>query len=375
MTTPAYTNVSGDFPSIRYYTQFDPYFYTVDNRPLGDLANSDSVVGAGVDAASRATLIKSLGDSVIFKDLYGSASFTTGLELSNPSSNTLRVGSGALYSVDAITTTDSRQVLKQALLPVYKDFAIPAPLTVGQSVVYLVQGKHVDFGAETSEGFPFYDTANTRLPSSLLHGELQLQVITGVAATTGTQVAPAPSAGWTPLFTVTVDYAGTSFYNAGSASGSPATKGLSKVFGTMFNRTTSTSVLGDTEVTTFSNGSAQQALVKLPIDSSVNQYKPVKVKIDYTPSVIDGAFAARIKYQVVGNEDLVSPVSYTVGALETIAVTTAVNSVNSYTFSASIPGYLLTGKHFVNIIIERLGADVSDTNTGNMNVITVTAFQ
>lgn len=35
--------------TVRYYTQLDPYFYTVDNRPLQDLASSDDQLNAELD--------------------------------------------------------------------------------------------------------------------------------------------------------------------------------------------------------------------------------------------------------------------------------------------------------------------------------------
>lgn len=35
--------------TIRYYTQLDPYFYTVDNRPLQDLESRDNQLNAELD--------------------------------------------------------------------------------------------------------------------------------------------------------------------------------------------------------------------------------------------------------------------------------------------------------------------------------------
>lgn len=378
MTTPAYSNVSSAFPSIGYYTQFDPYFYTVDNRPLYNLAGADNVLGVGVDAASRASLIEALGKAAAYKDLYGASSFITGLELTNPSANVVRVDIGALYTPLAISSSDTRVVLKQAILATYLDIAIPAPLTVGQSITYLIEGLYVDFGVSTSGTFPFFDAANTHLPSTIFNGELQVRAIAGAAATTGTQTPPSATSGWLPLYTITMDYAGTAFYNASYAAGSPASRGLPRTDITPLNLTTTTGVVGDTSTTAFADAATQGAVVKLPIHpstSALNPYKPVSVKIDFSPSVTGGAFAVRLKYQVLSDASLLTPVSYVIGTIENISVTAAANGLASYTFSTVVPGYLLVGKRIVNLVIERLGGDGTDTNTGVLNLINTTVYQ
>ncbi len=376
MTTPVYSNASTSFPEIEYYTQFDPYFYTVDNRPLLNLSSVDAELGKSVDAANRSGLMTGVALSALFKDLYGTSSFITGLELSNPSNNVVRVGSGAMYQLANLTASDTRQVIKQAVLPSYKDLTILAPLTVGQSITYLIEGKYVPIDTtNTTSTFPFYDATNTKLPSVTLHGELQVQAVAGVAATTGTQTAPSPTAGWTPLYVVTVDYAGVTYYNEAYAANAPASKGLSKVFETISNLTSTSSSVGDTPVTAFANGSTQGALLKLPVTSDINIYKPVKVKINYSPSITGGEIIVRLKYQIFNVVDPLTPTSYTVASSETMSITAVGNSLASYTMTASIPGYLLSGKSFVNIVLERIGGDGADTNTGVLNVVNAIAFQ
>lgn len=37
------------FTQVRYYTQFDPYFFSVDNRPLQDLAYNDEILATAID--------------------------------------------------------------------------------------------------------------------------------------------------------------------------------------------------------------------------------------------------------------------------------------------------------------------------------------
>jgi hypothetical protein len=378
MTTPVYSNVSAAFPAVSYYTQFDPYFYTVDNRPLYNLASVDSVLGTGVDAAARATLIDALSAAASYKNLYGASPFITGLELTNPAANVVRVDIGALYAPLAISSSDTRVVIKQGVHAVTTDFSIPPPAIVGQSVTYLIQGLYVDFGASTSSTFPFFDATNTVLPNTLFNGELQLQIVTGVAATTGTQTTPAPTVGWTPLYVLTVDYGATSYYNAAYATNAPASKCFPRTGIPLSNLTSTSASIGDTPVTAFADAATQGAIGRVQIHPSaslVNPYKPVRVKVDYVPSVTGNAFAVRLKYQVLDVSTLLTPVSYTVGAIENITVTAAANSIASYTFTASVPGYLVNGKNTINLVMERVGADASDTNTGILNVMNFTVYQ
>ena len=35
--------------TVQYYTQFDPYYYTVDNRPLANLAANDVIIANALD--------------------------------------------------------------------------------------------------------------------------------------------------------------------------------------------------------------------------------------------------------------------------------------------------------------------------------------
>ena len=44
--------IESGFVPVQYYTQSDPYYYTVDNRPLQNLATNDSVLASGVDVAT-----------------------------------------------------------------------------------------------------------------------------------------------------------------------------------------------------------------------------------------------------------------------------------------------------------------------------------
>src|ERR1017187_321414 len=42
--------VESSLNPIRYYTEFDPYTYLVDNRPLQDLSSNDTLIATALDS-------------------------------------------------------------------------------------------------------------------------------------------------------------------------------------------------------------------------------------------------------------------------------------------------------------------------------------
>lgn len=47
--------------TIRYYTQADPYYYTVDNRPLTDLASNDTILSNEIQ--KRVNMVRAVGSA------------------------------------------------------------------------------------------------------------------------------------------------------------------------------------------------------------------------------------------------------------------------------------------------------------------------
>jgi hypothetical protein len=62
------------FNNVRYYTDTDVYHYTVDNRPLQDLASNDVLLQAGLDILAAAIT----GTGITAKDFIGGTDFTAG---------------------------------------------------------------------------------------------------------------------------------------------------------------------------------------------------------------------------------------------------------------------------------------------------------
>lgn len=149
--------------------------------------------------------------------ILGSSTVVDGLACvpTTPASLGVNVGAGSIYSLAQIDPTaygsvaadTVNQIVKQGIVIGTTNFACPAPVTVGQSVVYLVQAAYqdVDGGAtnepfvSATDGSVTYSTVNT-----VRKGVCVLNLKAGVAATTGTQVTPTPDVGFTSLYAITV---------------------------------------------------------------------------------------------------------------------------------------------------------------------------
>lgn len=139
-----------------------------------------------------------------------------------PATLTIDVAGGSIYSLEEIDATaygslaadTADQIVKQGIIIGSQNFSCAAPGTVGQSVVYLVEAAYQDTDTGSTV-LPYYNSSNPSeaysgpsnsgiSQNTIRQGLCKVQVKTGVAATTGTQVTPAPDAGFTGLFAVTV---------------------------------------------------------------------------------------------------------------------------------------------------------------------------
>lgn len=199
MSTPPFSSTSTQIGEVRYYTEFDPYYYTIDNRPLEDLAGNVGLSGKAADAARIAALITSLGQCASEAGLLGMAKQVSGVQ-ATAGAGTVTVSPGVLYTIEAINTSESRQVLKKAALPFVATVSAPSPLTLGKEVYYLIEIRSVDLTA--SPTYPYYDSSNTFLASTMLNGVMEVGIQTGAEANIGSGVVPTPRAGWEPMYVV-----------------------------------------------------------------------------------------------------------------------------------------------------------------------------
>lgn len=396
MATPDFVAQNdSNFTPIRFYTAQDPYFYTVDNRPLQDIeSNLKANRSGGSDAGRRAALLGSLNLAAVLADLYAIPSESaavrgmSGLEVTVPSTNLVRVSAGAVYEKRAVSTSISDVVMKMALCTKSTDFNLTAPVTVGTSVIYTVEGAFVELvdANLSSTQLPNLDSTNTFLASTLTHGELRLTLNAGIAATTGTQVAPATSPGKFPIYNIVLTQ-GTTAPHIEAHANAPYIKGLYQG-STPVALTTGGATLGVTsEMPSATFADAAITGVMLPITSSIknlNPFLPIKVKLTFVSTAATGNFVTRLRYASFKTSDVIAVASATTNN-DVVAVTGAANALQTFTtINAVVPNSAFAGLNGtswtvlddkINVVFERVGNHASDTNTGSMVLLQAILFQ
>ncbi|MFZ0271007.1 MAG: hypothetical protein WAL34_04070 [Acidobacteriaceae bacterium] len=165
-----------------------------------------------------------VSDGWVAQGILGDSTSFSGLPCSptSPAGMTVNVGPGCVYAQEnidnsaygSLNSDTTHQIMKVGVNSGTLNFSCPAPSSSGQSVVYLVEAAFVeqDGGAQV---LPYYNAASPATPwsgpsntgvsqNTVRQNICNVQVKAGVPATTGTQVAPAPDAGYTPLYEVTV---------------------------------------------------------------------------------------------------------------------------------------------------------------------------
>lgn len=144
----------------------------------------------------------------------------------------------SLTSIDALAFSTlpadtTHSIMKQGILLDGVTLSCPAPGTTGQSINYLVQVTYQDSDS-TPVLLPYYNSANPAMPYSGMgnngltqntnrKGVAVVAVKAGASAVTGSQVTPAPDAGYIGLYVVTVAFGQTTITAGGIAqySGAP----------------------------------------------------------------------------------------------------------------------------------------------------------
>ncbi|MEX3628328.1 MAG: hypothetical protein VB138_01480 [Burkholderia sp.] len=159
----------------------------------------------------------------------------------SPASLNVKVAAGEIYSLQNIDGTaysslaadTAHSILKQGIMLDSVLLSCPAPATNGYSINYLVQVAYQDTDANAVV-LPYYNASNPSQAYSgpnnagttnytTRKGVCAVSVKAGVAATTGTQTTPAPDAGYTGIYSVTVAYGQTQITagNINAVSGAP----------------------------------------------------------------------------------------------------------------------------------------------------------
>ncbi len=138
-----------------------------------------------------------------------------------PASLQVNIGTGSIFQIDPTDATpygslgvDNASIMKMGTNQAPVTLTITPPSTAGYSQVYLVQAilQDVDAGATV---LSYYNSSNPLQPYSGPNNsgssnytqrltKCTIALKAGVAATTGTQTAPTPDAGYVGLYTITV---------------------------------------------------------------------------------------------------------------------------------------------------------------------------
>jgi len=140
----------------------------------------------------------------------------------NPAALQVQLGAGEIYALanldgtaySSLAADTAHSLLKQGLLLDAVTLDCPAPATAGDSVDYLVQIGYFDQDSGAT-ALPYYNAANPAQAYSgpnnsgtaqhtVRQGICQVAVKAGIAATSGSQVAPAPDPGYVGAYVVTV---------------------------------------------------------------------------------------------------------------------------------------------------------------------------
>jgi hypothetical protein len=174
-----------------------------------DLLNVQRETMKAIGWLAQATL----GSAPVFNGLVCAPTTPAGLSVS--------VGPGSLLQLGPVDATafgslaaDATPLVKIGINAAATTLALAAPAGAGTSVIWLIEAQFSEIDA-TPVVLPYYNAANPALPFSGPGGsggaqptqrlqQVALQAVQGVAAPTGTQVAPAVSSGWTGLALVSV---------------------------------------------------------------------------------------------------------------------------------------------------------------------------
>ena len=377
MSTPAFVAQGlSTLSEIRYYTAFDPYFYTVDNRPLQDIETNLVKLGSqGADSARRAALFNQLGTSSAYGNLFSVggtySAYLTGLPITL-SGTSLTVGAGAVYFNDAINAEISTQVLKQAVLVTPQVINLTAPgAGLVKNVLIQAELRNLTDSNMARSTLPFMDATNPLLGCTLLNAELVISVKQGADATLGSQVTPTVDAGKIELFVLTYNSTVANSTLTLHANG-PALKGADKPVAFVASNT-----LADATTTAISVPVSLREL-------NLNPLKPIQLQIRYSSSVASNSLMTKVEYRSIAAGGLVNAALTSAGTQAVVASGTA-NALSSATLtSATIPVSAFAGwssnkwvvtADSINIVVSRLGSDAGDTNTGTMTLHEVRVFQ
>jgi hypothetical protein len=134
------------------------------------------------------------------------------------------------------------------------------------------------------------------------------------------------------------------------------------------------SQVGDTSVSQFIKAYAMAVSWSMPVLSTLNPAKPLKMRLHFTGDVGAGNFYLQLGYQIFANGPL-GTVAYT-NAVESVAAPATAGNLSNYLAAVmEIPASTLASQDLVNFVLTRLAANGADTNTGDFQLVNITMEQ
>lgn len=168
--------------------------------------------------------------SKVLEATIGTGGFVNGLGCvpNSPAALNVLFGGGQVFQLASLESTQysalnpntANQIVKQGILFNPVTIAITPPGTSGFSQVFLIEVQYADSDINSTV-LPYYNAANPAAPFSgpgnsgtaqntTRSGIVSINLKAGIAATTGTQVAPTVDSGWIGLWLITVANGATS---------------------------------------------------------------------------------------------------------------------------------------------------------------------
>jgi len=114
-----------------------------------------------------------VGLGFLMRAILGENTYAAGLVCSatSPAGMTVNVGQGSIYSLENIDNSaygslaadTTHQIIKQGIIEATTNFSCPAPATVGESIVYLVEAAYEDEDTGATV-LPYYNASNPSVP-------------------------------------------------------------------------------------------------------------------------------------------------------------------------------------------------------------------
>lgn len=241
-------------------------------------------IGAATDVLYNARFsLVALG--LLAQDLLGTGTIVFGAAVTPGAGLTVAVSPGRIYTQVEIDATawsslpaNTTLIQKQGILLNALALTVPAPVTAGDSINYLIEGIYV----EQDQNFAvleYYNAANPAQPFAgagnngvaqpkTRAGFFLIQPVAGTPATTGSQTTPSTTAGYVPLAVVTVAFGATSITTGNIAIAAAAPYALLPSAGSF--TLTATGMTGTVTGTAYYSTDSNRCTLQLPVLSGTS---------------------------------------------------------------------------------------------------------